>query len=195
MLNQTFRTSSSTKKINFQKNFQSHLWNHCKKRNHFVKYCWFKTKKENTQGNLNKNAFDDNSGVLYNKHYLDSNTTNHMGNRRNYFDNFNLFSKPIQVKIGDGSCINAVGDGNVPSEVFTGKSWIPAPVHNILFVLDDLKYNLFSIGCILEKGQTVMLGIRRDKLHDMNFVKGIQMQQIAYISMERNQRNLQRWGQ
>lgn len=56
-----------------------------------------------------------------------------------------------KVRIGDGSYLKILGIGKIKLEAWDGHEWVKTTITGVLFV-PELKINLFSIGCALDKG-------------------------------------------
>ena len=46
-----------------------------------------------------------------------------MTSDRESFSSFKRFARPVEVTIGDGRMVKAIGEGSVPVEIFNGKNW------------------------------------------------------------------------
>lgn len=124
------------------------------------------------------------SGYECDKWYLDSDATDHMSNNFKWFRNYKKFEIPMQVRIGDGKGILALGSGEINILAFDGKRWNKKFLEKVLYV-PEIKFNLFSLGTALDKGLTqksdnekcylyknkncVAMGVREDRLFRMKF--------------------------
>jgi len=72
----------------------------------------------------------------------------------NWFYNYVLFDKPIQVRIGDYSILLAEGKGNIKILSFANIKWNNYYLLDVLYV-PQIKYNLFSCCAALDKDLTL----------------------------------------
>jgi len=77
-----------------------------------------------------------------------------MSGKINWFYNYVLFEKPIQVRIGDYSILLAEGNGNIKILSFANIKWNNNYLLDLLYV-PQIKYNLFSCCTVLDKGSTL----------------------------------------
>ncbi|KAF2891014.1 hypothetical protein ILUMI_15159, partial [Ignelater luminosus] len=173
---------------------KTHIYcDYCKKPGHIFKFCWYKKYKKNDK--INKNAafvgldLSEMNSVLVDFNddetwIADSGASEHMSNQKEWFENYYQFDKPTEIKIGNGSVINAQGKGKISLIAFDGQDCIPTELNDVLYV-PDIKFNLFSIGAAFDKGYTMMtdnktckiikgndvyaIGLRIDKLYHMQF--------------------------
>ncbi|KAF2886204.1 hypothetical protein ILUMI_19969 [Ignelater luminosus] len=173
---------------------KTHIYcDYCKKPGHISKFCWYKKYKKNDK--INKNAafvgldFSEMNSVLVDFNddetwIADSGASEHISNQKKWFENYYEFDKPTEIKIGNGSVINAHGKGKISLIAFDGQDYIPTKLNDVVYV-QDIKFNLFSIGAALDKGYTMMtdnktckiikgndvyaIGLRIDKLYHMQF--------------------------
>lgn len=82
---------------------------------------------------------------------LDSGASDHMASRREWFVTYETFASPMPVRIGNRSCIEALGKGNINALMFDGDKWNKNHLVDVLYV-PKLKYNLFSLSAVLDKG-------------------------------------------
>lgn len=82
---------------------------------------------------------------------IDSGASDHMTNRREWFSEYKPLENPIPVRIGNGDTIYANGVGDIPILMFDKSNWVNGHLVNVLFV-PDIRINLFSAACALDKG-------------------------------------------
>ena len=104
----------------------------------------------------NKNSSDSESTGLVVQHVLsacsnghdqwilDSGATCHMCNDAAMFDDLRPLPKPLNVTLGDGRNVQAVGQGNVVLMMNLSHGKESCTLHNVLLV-PDLAYNLISV--------------------------------------------------
>ena len=87
------------------------------------------------------------------KWIVDSGATSHMCNSRDMFVQFETLRQPIEVTLGDGHALKAIGRGNVivKSRVDNGMTH-RCKLHDVLLV-PDLAYNLISVAAITKAGK------------------------------------------
>ncbi|KAF2902233.1 hypothetical protein ILUMI_03950 [Ignelater luminosus] len=95
---------------------------------------------------------------------LDSGCTDHIINNDKYFDRCEILQKPIKVKIGDGSTLEATKVGNIKVffTVYGHKSEVT--LTNVFYV-KQVKANLLSYSKITEKNSIVSRG-RLSKIYN-----------------------------
>ncbi|KMQ86201.1 integrase core domain protein, partial [Lasius niger] len=82
---------------------------------------------------------------------MDSGASEHMCNNLDFFENYRKVTDERKVKIGNGTFLKICGVGTVELDAWNGQEWIKTKISNVLFV-PELKINLFSLGCALDKG-------------------------------------------
>ena len=96
--------------------------------------------------------------------YLDSGCSNHMTCHREWLINFDT-EKKSKVRFADDSTLKVEGAGDV---VILRKDGSKAMIANVLFV-PEMKCNLLSIGQLVQKGFTVVMGnYDKVELFDVN---------------------------
>ncbi|KAG5862622.1 hypothetical protein JTB14_030142 [Gonioctena quinquepunctata] len=92
-----------------------------------------------------------------------------------------------KVKVGDGNLLNVEGYGTVKLWAFNGTKLVKKTLSNVLYV-PELKFNLFSVGCALDKdfhmvsdsnkceimdneGHVCAVANRNNKLYKMDFIR------------------------
>ncbi|XP_019455424.1 PREDICTED: uncharacterized protein LOC109356505 [Lupinus angustifolius] len=93
--------------------------------------------------------------------YLDSGCSNHMTNHKEWLKDLDS-TKRSRVKFADDSSLSAEGAGSV---VIKRKNGSKAIVSNVLCV-PKMKYNLLSIGQLIEKGFSVLMKNSQLELFD-----------------------------
>lgn len=115
---------------------------------------------------------------------MDSGATEHMCHRRDWFRDFAEMTTPLNVRIGNGEKIAAVGKGIIDILAYDGENWNKKELHDVLYV-PDIAANLFSLGKAQDKGFSfrsdhkqceflrdgcvVAVGARESKLYRMIF--------------------------
>jgi hypothetical protein len=89
------------------------------------------------------------------KWYVDSGTSDHMTNQKEWFVDYKNFYVHLPVRIGDGKHIMAVGKGNINIHTYVNNKWIKGYLENVLYV-PDIKVNLF---------RCVLVAVTPQKLH------------------------------
>ncbi|KNC33708.1 hypothetical protein FF38_10866, partial [Lucilia cuprina] len=82
--------------------------------------------------------------------FADSGTSDHMSNKKEWFQNYVQFQNPKGIRIGNGEIIPAVGKGDIYIKAFDGKVWNSKFLSNVLYI-PKIKIN-FSINACLDKG-------------------------------------------
>lgn len=100
---------------------------------------------------LTCNALAVNKENTKNNWYLDSGASDHMTFRREWLKGYSELEVPMNVRIGSGALIPALGVGNVDILAYNGKEWIQKQLKNVLFV-PNITMNLLSQSCVLDKG-------------------------------------------
>jgi len=80
-----------------------------------------------------------------------------MTRNRALFSTFAKLEEPMNITIGDGRIIKAVGRGNIDVELFNGRSWLCNTLIDVLHVPELGETNLFSIGATTDRGHKVIL--------------------------------------
>ena len=87
---------------------------------------------------------------------VDSGATCHISNNRKLFTEYQTLQKPLEVSLGDGYALEAVGSGVVSLTLqlpdFQRKK---CKLHDVLYVL-KLTYNLLSFSKIMDAGKHIM---------------------------------------
>lgn len=78
---------------------------------------------------------------------IDSDESNHMARRRDWFYEFEEFKTPVRVKVGNGEEIKAYGKGKIQIETFVNSESVPGMMYDVLYV-PDLNRNLFSVKVV-----------------------------------------------
>lgn len=113
---------------------------------------------------------------------LDSGASDHMCNRREWFQNYTDAS--TSVTIGNGTKIVARGKGDIDILAYDGNDWIQKQILDVLYV-PEIHMNLFSSGRVMDRGyeqrsnnerceflegeNVVAVGVRRGGLYRMLF--------------------------
>lgn len=114
--------------------------------------------------------------------YQDSGATSHMSNRRDWFVDYMELPKPIDVLLGNGEYMRAIGQGYMNAVVYDGEQWKEKIMHNVLYA-PKLCTNLFSSTKAYDRGhkskcdkdnfllydddKLVAVGVRKGNLYQM----------------------------
>lgn len=155
----------------------------CKKQGHWKTDCPMRNH-DQEKGNSKGNAFVSEVALMAESSdtqdwVIDSGASDHMTNRREWFSEYKTLEKPIPVRIGNGDTIFAHGIGEINVLMFDKSNWVNGHLVNVLYV-PDIRINLFSSACALDKGlvfvsnknqcelkrgdKTVAVGIRHNRL-------------------------------
>ncbi|XP_054726684.1 uncharacterized protein LOC129236360 [Anastrepha obliqua] len=87
--------------------------------------------------------------------YMDSGTSDHMPYRKEWFHDYVKFDTPKDVRIADGSIVQAYGRGDIHVEAYNGNVWNAKYLADVLYV-PGIKMNLFSSNACLDKGYSLI---------------------------------------
>ncbi|KAK9680312.1 hypothetical protein QE152_g39194 [Popillia japonica] len=82
---------------------------------------------------------------------IDSGASHHICSNRECFSTYSKFEVPKALRLGDGGCMHAEGQGQVNMEMLINDVWQPGHLTNVWYVPNS-KQNLFSAGAALDKG-------------------------------------------
>ncbi|WVZ24270.1 hypothetical protein V8G54_002814 [Vigna mungo] len=151
----------------------------CHKYGHFASECFPKKSKEKKSKEKEAHVVEEDSDTettltlmvmtstecvrpLNKNRYLDSGCSNHMTCNKGWLVNIN-HTKKSKVKFADDSTLKVEGVGDV---VINRRNGSQVVISNVLYV-PDMKCNLLSIGQLVEKGFTVIMGNQnRVELYD-----------------------------
>lgn len=85
---------------------------------------------------------------------MDTGASEHMCHDKSLFNQLVLSDLSRKVKVGNGNLLNVLGVGTVHLWADTGNCLLETTLSNVLYV-PELKCNLFSVGCALDKGCTM----------------------------------------
>lgn len=148
-----------------------------KKVGHASENCWFRKSKEKEKEKETKrdkesenksevNAFVGASGSLNSKDwYMDTGASKHMCCDKRMFKTMHERQVTKKIKIGDGTLLNVRGVGTVIVYAWNGSIFIKTILSDVLYV-PDLKFNLFSVGHVMDKGYQLMTNSKRCELLD-----------------------------
>lgn len=143
------------RKRDFKKRSKAECWN-CGKTGHIRRNC--KAKKQvngrasEPSGNVGLMASSckgDGSWIL------DSGASAHMSSHREWFSEYRDLDIPVNLTIGNGQTIQAVGTGKIHVKVFNGVDWGESFLSSVLFVPELGAHNLFSVGVVPDKGYSL----------------------------------------
>lgn len=127
----------------------------CNKEGHWKKDCpLWKKKKNFKMPNSNSNAFMSGRSKFLKideNWIVDSGASEHMTSHREWFSSYRHFQEPSKIKIGDGTTLNAEGEGNIDVLIKSDDGWKEKYLENVLFV-PNMKVNLFSTTAAMDKG-------------------------------------------
>lgn len=127
----------------------------CKKPGHFIRQCRFRINKEKIKNN---NAFVVCAmvGLCDSEDWImDSGATHHLCKSKELFYNYVELKQPEDIILGDGRVILARGKGDIKLEAFNGSNWMDTTMYNVFYV-PDIKVNLFSVACALDRDYLLM---------------------------------------
>eukprot|EP00794_Sanderia_malayensis_P006182 gene6182-6896_t len=87
--------------------------------------------------------------------YIDSGASQHMSCNKNWMKNYNEFSVPEKVRLGDNRTVEALGKGTVWLRVMADGQYKPVEMSDVLYVPSLVK-NLFSVRAVVDKDLTVI---------------------------------------
>lgn len=169
----------------------------CKKPGHFIKDC----KSDSNAFVSHSFISDENSGEDW---IVDSGATEHMSCMKSLFSDYRELDVVKNIRLGNGSTVSAMGIGSIKLYAFNGKCWIDSVIENVLYV-PDLKFNLFSVGTVVDKGyvqkvnentcvflknnEVRCIGYRHGKLYKMKFrcKKCIDSNSVLNVAKEEKQ--------
>lgn len=113
---------------------------------------WGQQGANNVADSMQKQAYIGINHTLDNDFWvIDSAASDHMTNQREWFSVLKEFQKPVDIKIGNGDNIQALGKGNIEIETFVNNETITVIIYDVLFI-PDLKQNLFSVKLAAKQG-------------------------------------------
>lgn len=125
---------------------------YCKKQGHHINNCWFTKKRENGNDKSKFNAFigSTSTNIEQTDWCMDTGASEHMCWDEHLFTALKRCESGT-VKIGDGSSLEVKGIGTVQVQSWNGQEFIDTTLSDVLYV-PKLKYNLFSVCHVLDKG-------------------------------------------
>eukprot|EP00794_Sanderia_malayensis_P000826 gene826-122_t len=139
----------------------------CGLKGHFARNCHKpKKSKEKHEQQANFTETTDNKNALFwgssNTNsdecfiwYIDSGASQHMSCNKNWMKNYNEFSVPEKVRLGDNRTVEALGKGTVWLRVMADGQYKPVEMSDVLYVPSLIK-NLFSVRAVVDKDLTVI---------------------------------------
>lgn len=145
---------------------------YCKKVGHLQSECWHRKNRERQdkkqEEKVETNAFIGTPKMLNDYDWcMDTGATEHMCRNKDMFEDMKMTEVNRKVKLGDGNLLEVKGIGTVRVYADNGDEIIPTVLSNVLYV-PNLKVNLFSVGCVLDKGFTMVSNSDRCELKDKN---------------------------
>lgn len=166
-----FQSECGQNKISGNENKPVKKCYYCKKSGHTKNVCYFK---KNREKDSKSNAFIIVNSIGHFKQsqwLVDSGASQHMCRDRKLFTTYSSL-KNKSVIIGNGGEISVLGCGQVAVQVYDGRKWVNTTIDNVLYV-PELKTNLFSVKCAVEKGYVVNLDNDLCKFYKKNTVCAI----------------------
>lgn len=146
-----------------EENKQKKYCTFCKKSSHNVDECWLKKGKELASGSKkNDEPCVNNAFMVYTEKLrtgdwcLDSGASEHMCWEKSSFDHIHSLKVRKMVQVGNGQKLEVEGIGQITLWAYNGEKLIKTTLSDVLFV-PELKFNLFSAGCALDKGNYFMI--------------------------------------
>eukprot|EP00794_Sanderia_malayensis_P011679 gene11679-12889_t len=139
----------------------------CGLKGHFARNCHKpKKSKEKHEQQANFTETTDNKNALFGGSsntnsdecfiwYIDSGASQHMSCNKNWMKNYNEFSVPEKVRLGDNRTVEALGKGTVWLRVMADGKYKPVEMSDVLYVPSLVK-NLFSVRAVVDKDLTVI---------------------------------------
>lgn len=136
--------------------------NNCHKKGHFANECPDKKQNITTEKNDKVKSF---VSVALSSIYCkesssscdmwiqDSGATHHLTGNLKWLSNIRSLNVPILVEIGDSTKLEGIAFGDVELNAYDNEKWYPIVLRDVLYV-PDLKFNLFSVTTVLDKGYT-----------------------------------------
>ena len=87
--------------------------------------------------------------------YIDSGASQHMSCNKSWMKNYNEFSVPEKVRLGDNHTVETLGKGSVYLRVMADGKYIHAELSEVLYV-PSLAKNLSSVRAVVDKDLTVI---------------------------------------
>lgn len=166
---------------------------YCKKSGHSIGDCWIRKNKENQRSKKVQHTSNDISNAFVanisdsSQWIVDTGASEHMSFQRESFSYYQKLNPPKKVIIGDGTQLDAEGQGTIELLAYNGNKWIKTTISNVLYV-PKLTINLFSARSVMDKGHdlhinsteckilkngmVVAVGVRKNKLYMMRFTQG-----------------------
>lgn len=94
-------------------------------------------------------------------------TLEHMYSNPNLFEYYKEIADERKIKIENRTFLKICGIGTISLDAWNGHKWIKIKISNVLFV-SELKINLFSLGCTLEKGYEMHSDVSKCELINKN---------------------------
>lgn len=170
-----FRNSNKNKNKENTENKNKKFCSYCKKSGHNVENCWIKKGKEgiNSKQQEQSESSDTNAFMVYTEKLktgdwcLDSGASEHMCWDKGLFNKINQLKIKKVVQVGNGHKLEVKGIGEVIVWAYNGKKLIKTTLSDVLYV-PDLKFNLFSAGCALDKGYCMLSDQEKCQFVDKN---------------------------
>ena len=130
----------------------------CNKAGHIARNCPLNSRKGGNKGEHSKLA--EGGGVALisstgnsNEWYVDSAATKHMTNRQDLIINYTQYQTPVNIYLGDNTCIKALGEGMVKLYTQNDNTFY-LELHKVLYV-PMLAKNLLSVPAMASMGAKV----------------------------------------
>lgn len=151
--------------------------NNCKQKGHFAKDCPSREEgNKSANGKSGSKAFlttafstvdNDISKDMSTSWYQDSGASQHMTSHREWFIQLVELDEPIPIVIGDATRLDGVAVGNIEMEAFDGQKWYPIVLEDVIYV-PNLKFNLFSVSQMLDKGHVQKANVKESTFYSLN---------------------------
>ncbi|CAG4974137.1 unnamed protein product [Colias eurytheme] len=128
---------------------------------------------------------------------LDSGCTDHIINTDEYFNSCEILNKPVKVKIGDGTILEATKIGNIKTYFLVYGQKIEVTIKNVFYV-KEMKANLLSYSKITDKnsisskgrlskiynnyGKVIAIAFKEERLYKM---KSYMYEEISEANMSK----------
>lgn len=139
--------------------------------------------------------------------FEDSGATSHMSKQRHWFINYKILDEPIEVLIGNGEYMRAIGRGDIDALFYDGNDWHKTTMHDVLHT-PKLALNLFSSTRAYDRGhrsecdkekfklfdgdKLVAVGVRRGNMYQM-LMKVIEPNEKSMVNFATQNSSLRIW--
>ena len=112
-----------------------------------------------------QHAFCTDSNV-HDQWILDSGATYHICNTETMFNNFRALRNPVNITLGDGQNLQAVGRGNVTLTMNLPQGKVESCILHDVLLVPDLSYNLLSVTAASKRGKVTIFSETRCEIRN-----------------------------